>query len=128
MKYVFGAFELDRYRRQLSFHNAQIHIEPKMVEVLLYLVQHRDRIVTKEELLDEVWAGSAVGESVLFKCVSTLRKAMGDERAQSAVIRTYYGRGYRFVASVFETDWAETQSRGPKPDIGFHVSAFNAPV
>ena len=77
-------------------------IEPQVFDVLAYLVAHRDRVVPKEELLDEVWRTRFVTESTLTTRVKAARRAVGDDGKRQAVIRTLHGRGYRFVAEVTE--------------------------
>lgn len=100
MIHLFADCELDETRYELRRRGAVIRIEPKIFDVLAYLVRSADRVVSKDELLDAVWPGQAVSESVLPKCVAAARRAVGDARARPAVIQTVHGRGYRFVAAV----------------------------
>ena len=68
--------------------------------MLVYLLEHRDRIVTKEELLEHCWVGTFVSEAALTQCLAKVRKAVESAPAGAPVIQTRYGRGYRFVAPV----------------------------
>jgi TolB-like protein/DNA-binding winged helix-turn-helix (wHTH) protein/Flp pilus assembly protein TadD len=102
MLYRFAGCELDPSRYHLYREGERIEIEPKAFDVLVYLVRHRDRMVSKDELLDKLWPGQVVGEAVLTRCIGVVRKAVGDDRTKQAVIATQHGRGYRFVATVAE--------------------------
>jgi pimeloyl-ACP methyl ester carboxylesterase/DNA-binding winged helix-turn-helix (wHTH) protein len=79
-----------------------VAVEPQVFDVLVYLVRHRDRVVSKEELLDEVWGDRFVSESALTSRIKAARRAIGDDGANQRIIRTLHGRGYRFVADVDE--------------------------
>lgn len=100
MIYVFGECELDLTRFELRRRGAVVKVEPKTFDVLAYLVRCADRVVSKDELLDAVWPGQAVSESVLPKGITAARRAVGDGRTAAGVIQTVHGRGYRFVAAV----------------------------
>ena len=73
-----------------------------MFEVLAYLVRHRDRVVPRTELLDEIWGSRFVTDSALASRVKAARKAVGDSGREQGVIRTVHGRGYQFLAPVQE--------------------------
>src|SRR5436190_10525916 len=77
-------------------------MEPQVFSVLAYLVEHRDRVVTKNDLLDNVWGDRFVSESALTTRIKSARRAVADDGAQQRVIKTVHGRGYRFVAAVRE--------------------------
>src|SRR5262249_42382997 len=100
MIYHFGPYQLDAQRGELCYASHPVEIEPKVFDVLVYLIEHRDRIVTKEELLEHCWAGTFVSEAALTRCLAKVRKVIEPKSAGSLVIQTRYGRGYRFVAPV----------------------------
>ena len=79
-----------------------VPVEPQVFDVLAYLVRHRDRVVPKTELLDEVWGDRFVSESALTSRIKSVRRAIGDTGRDQRVIKTIHGRGYRFVADVAE--------------------------
>jgi DNA-binding winged helix-turn-helix (wHTH) protein len=79
-----------------------VPLEPRVFDVLLHLLRHRDRVVSKGELLRTLWPGEAASDSVLPRCIAHARRAFGDDRAGQRVIQTVHGRGYRFVAEVEE--------------------------
>ena len=83
-----------------SAATAAIPLEPKAFDVLVHLIEHRDRVVTKDELLDAVWKGTFVTPNVLTRAVAQIRKALGDESQDARYIETVAKRGYRFIAPV----------------------------
>ena len=98
----FGESEVDLDRMELRLDGELVSIEPQVFDVLAYLIEHRDRLVTKEELLDNVWGDRFVSESALTSRIKSARQAVGDNGRDQAVIRTVHGRGYRFVAEIRE--------------------------
>jgi DNA-binding winged helix-turn-helix (wHTH) protein/tetratricopeptide (TPR) repeat protein/energy-coupling factor transporter ATP-binding protein EcfA2 len=102
MIYRFGDCELDDRRYELRRGGVPCHLEPQVLEVLAYLVRHRDRVVPRTELLDQIWGSRFVSDSALASRVKAARRAVGDSGRQQAVIRTVHGRGYQFLAPVQE--------------------------
>ena len=100
MRYRFGGVDLDTDTYELRMDGRSIDVEPQVFEVLAYLVAHRDRVVPKEELLDQIWGNRFVSESALTTRIKQARQAVGDDGKSQRVIRTVHGRGYRFVAPV----------------------------
>jgi pimeloyl-ACP methyl ester carboxylesterase/DNA-binding winged helix-turn-helix (wHTH) protein len=100
--FTFEDFELDPTRFELRRAGETVHVEPQVFEVLLHLVAHHDRVVTKHELLDHVWGGRFVGESALTSRVKAARRAVSDDGSAQRLIRTVHGRGYRFIGPVVE--------------------------
>jgi DNA-binding winged helix-turn-helix (wHTH) protein/tetratricopeptide (TPR) repeat protein len=96
----FEEFELDPSALELRHNNASVPLQPKIFDLLLYLVGHRDRVVTKRELLEELWPREVVSESALTHAVMDARRAVHDDGAQQRLIKTVRGRGYRFVGTV----------------------------
>nr|MDT0663170.1 alpha/beta fold hydrolase [Micromonospora sp. DSM 115978] len=96
--YHFGSFDLNILCRQLSFEGRPIHVEPRALDLLCHLVENRDRVVPKAELLDAVWHGRFVTEAALTTALRTARLAIDDDGVQQRFIRTQQRRGYQFVA------------------------------
>jgi DNA-binding winged helix-turn-helix (wHTH) protein/serine/threonine protein kinase/tetratricopeptide (TPR) repeat protein len=96
--YRFGQFELSADRYELRREGATIHIEPKPLEVLLELLRHAGELVTKDELMESVWAKRLVTESVIARCINKLRVALDDE--SQTLVHTVHGYGYRFTGTV----------------------------
>lgn len=100
MRYRFGSRTLDTRTLQLLDGGEEVALEPQVLAVLTHLLEHRDRVVPKSELLDAVWGSRFVSESALSTRIKQARQAVGDSGQQQAVIRTHHGRGFRFVAPV----------------------------
>src|SRR5260221_14499710 len=98
MIYVFRDCELDEARFELRRGGAVVKLEPKTFDVLAYLIRSPERVVSKDELLDAVWPGQSVSESVLPKCVAAVRPAVGDPPPRGTTIQTVHGRGHRLAA------------------------------
>jgi Tol biopolymer transport system component/DNA-binding winged helix-turn-helix (wHTH) protein len=98
--YEFGDVRVDLGRMAALRGGVAIPLEPKAFDVLVHLIEHRDRLVTKEELLDAVWTGTFVTPNVLSRAVAQVRKGLGDESQDARFIETIAKRGYRFIAPV----------------------------
>ena len=98
--YSFGQYELDTDRRRLSHDGQPVPIEPQAADLLCHLVEHRDRVVPEEELLDTVGRGRTVSEAALAASLRSARLAIGDSATRQRCIRTVRERGYQFVAQV----------------------------
>src|SRR5271154_197614 len=98
--YYFGQFVLDPGRRTLSRADSPVSLTPKAFDVLFFLVQNPNRLVTKEELLQGVWGDTIVEEGNLTQYISHLRKALGDNAEDSRLIVTIARRGYQFATDV----------------------------
>lgn len=97
MIFRFDDCEVDTANFELRRAGEQCLIEPQAFDLLRYLIEHRDRVVTKEELLDAVWSGRVVSDSALSSRVKAARRAIGDNGRDQRLIRTIHGRGFRFV-------------------------------
>lgn len=102
--YRFEDCQVDPRQFELRRGGEVVHVEPQVFALLAYLIEHRDRVVAKTELLDAVWGGRFVSESALTSRVKMLRRAVGDDGNAQRVIATVHGVGYRFVAEVTERD------------------------
>jgi DNA-binding winged helix-turn-helix (wHTH) protein/tetratricopeptide (TPR) repeat protein len=100
MIHAFGGYELDLARYELRRAGVTVPVEPQVFNVLAYLVEHRDRVVAKEELLDNIWGDRFVSESALTSRIKAARRAIGDDGSRQALIRTAHGRGYQFVGTL----------------------------
>jgi predicted ATPase/DNA-binding winged helix-turn-helix (wHTH) protein len=100
----FADVEIDVAGREIHCGGAPVAVEPQVFDVLVHLIRNRDRVVPKEDLLDEVWRHRFVTESALSSRVKSARRAIGDNGRDQRMIRTVHGRGYRFVAAVEEDE------------------------
>ena len=114
MQTHFANCTVDSDGREVLIDGTAVPVEPKALELLLYLIEHRDRAIGKDELQDEVW-GTIVTESALTRCVMKLRKALGPDAAEA--IRTVRGYGYRFVGAADEGAPAETGEQRERVSI-----------
>jgi DNA-binding winged helix-turn-helix (wHTH) protein len=75
-------------------------MEQRAFDMLLYLIQHRDRAISKDELQEAIWPRLVLTESALTRCVMKVRRAVGDDPTRQDVVKTVHGHGYRFVAPL----------------------------
>jgi len=123
--YRFGQFALDSRKRTLSRAESPVSLTPKAFDVLLFLVQNPNRLVTKEELLQAVWGDTFVEEGNLTQYISHLRKALGDNSEDTRLIVTIARKGYQFTGNVIVDDVADVEkkaaaqipmAKGPRAD------------
>ena len=109
--YQFGPFHLDTGEQTLSREGKPVALTGKAFQTLRVLVENSGHTVTKDDLLSKVWPDTFVEELTLAQNISTLRKALGDDKSDSKYIQTVPRRGYRFVAPVIQLD--ESQAQAP---------------
>jgi len=102
MQFRFGDCVLDVARRELRRSGERVAMEPQVFDLLVHLIRNRDRVATKDDLLDAVWGGRIVSESTLTSRINAARKAVGDSGGAQRLIRTLPRKGIRFVADVTE--------------------------
>src|SRR5262249_40339062 len=100
MIYAFGDCELDTQLYVLHRANQHIRLRPKVFQVLYYLLEHRDRVIAKDELCAQLWPDQAVSDAALESAIKAVRRAVGDSGRAQWVIQTSHGHGYRFVAAI----------------------------
>src|SRR5215475_9640419 len=110
---TFEDLELDLAQVELRRSGARVRVEPQVFEVLAYLVNHRDRVVPKEELMDSVWGGRFVSETAVTSRIKQARQAVGDNGQAQRLIRTVHSRGYRFVGPAREVGSAPAPRQQP---------------
>src|SRR5215470_12503179 len=96
----FHAFRLDTTNHCLWRGDERVSLTPKAFDLLRYLVDHCDRLVTHDEILDALWKDTYVNQEVVKKYILRIRKVLGDRPDTPQFIRTFPKRGYQFVASV----------------------------
>jgi DNA-binding winged helix-turn-helix (wHTH) protein/tetratricopeptide (TPR) repeat protein len=100
LDFSFEDHQLDVARRELRRAGKPVTLEPQVFDLLVYLIENRDRVVSKDELIDKVWAGRIVSESTLTSRINAARSAVGDSGAAQRLIRTLSRKGFRFVGDV----------------------------
>lgn len=112
MQFQFDDYLLDADRRELTRGSEAVDVGPQVFDLLLFLVRNRDRVVSKDALLDAVWSGRVVSESTLTSQINAVRTAIGDSGAAQRLVRTVPRKGFRFVGDVRE---AQAQEPAPAP-------------
>src|SRR5215216_5510820 len=129
MQFFFGDCLLDLERRELTLGAKAIAVGPQVFDLLAYLVQNRERVVSKDALLNAVWAGRIVSESTLASHINAVRRAIGDSGEEQHLIRTVPRKGFRFVGEVREAQPSDgPRSLTPKPDTGAGMPAPALPL
>jgi DNA-binding winged helix-turn-helix (wHTH) protein len=100
MIYRFGSFELDAGKVELRKDDTQVAVEPQVFALLRLLVENRDRMVSRDEIIEKVWEGRIVSDSALASRIKSARRALDDDGRAQRFIRTVHGAGFRFVADV----------------------------
>jgi DNA-binding winged helix-turn-helix (wHTH) protein/TolB-like protein len=114
--YRFGDYSLHAGRREIRNLGDEIELQPRVFDLLSYLLRHSDRAVGKDELQDAVWPGMVVTETALTRAVMKARKAIGDDASRQVMIKTLHGHGYRFVAEVqIESESGSSAQRPVEP-------------
>src|ERR1700732_4818872 len=121
MTLSFGDYEIDVERRELRRAKTPVHVEPQVFDLLVYLVQNRDRVVSKDDLIASVWGGRSVSDSTLTSRINAARNAVGDSGAEKKLIRTIARKGLRFVGEVrVQPTGAEPSDAGGLPPDQAH--------
>ena len=132
MQFLFGDHTLDDERRELRRGGEPIAVEPQVFDLLIYLVQNRDHVVSKDDLIASVWGGRIVSDSTLTSRINAARKAVGDSGGSQKVIRTIARKGLRFVGDVqvrFDgDDAADSQCAGRRPTFRKRCHSLPLPL
>src|SRR5215470_9836302 len=118
VQFTFGGYVLDPERRELTHRAKVVPIGPQVFDLLLHLVGNRDRVVSKDDLLQAVWSGRIVSESTITSHINAVRKAIGDTGGEQRLVRTVARKGFRFVGEVKVGEHASSESREPPLALG----------
>ena len=119
MRYRVGGYVLDQRKFEVRKADCLVPAEPQVLSLIFLLIENRDRLVTKDELVDEIWDGRAVSDSAISTRIKSARQLLGDDGEAQRLIRTIHGKGFRFVGEVIadQTDGGrnidESHSRRP---------------
>jgi DNA-binding winged helix-turn-helix (wHTH) protein len=111
LRFLFGDHVLDTARRELRCGAEQVALEPQVFDLLVYLLQNRECVVSKDDFLASVWGGRIVSEATLDSRIAAARRAVGDSGTGQTLIRTFARKGVRFVGEVREEGTASAPSR-----------------
>ena len=100
MQFIFDDFRLDTDRRELYRGPTPVPVEPQVFDLLVCLLQNRDRVVSRDDLIASVWGGRIVSDSAVASRINAARRALGDSGGSQRLIRTIVRRGVRFVGAV----------------------------
>lgn len=100
MPYCIGEYRIDDRAFEVWHEGQRLPVEPQVLELLLFLIERREQVVSKEEIFEHVWKGRIVSESALSSRIKAIRKLLGDDGNRQSIIRTVYGRGFRFVGEL----------------------------
>ena len=114
MRFVFDDYALDIDRRELRRGGVPIAVQPQVFDLITFLVANRDKVVSRNDLLEAVWHNRIVSESTLATRINAARRALGDSGGTQRLVRTVRGRGFRFVGEVIEPP--THRDRRPAPD------------
>lgn len=115
-RFQVGEWTVEPGHNRIVRRDETVHLEPKIMAVLVYLAKHRDRVVSSDELIREVWDDRPMGDSPVYRCITQLRKALGDKRRNPAYVLTVPKSGYRLIAPVASESVKETPDIPPAPD------------
>ncbi len=104
MKYSVNSFEIDTVQFQIKHDSMPVAVEPKVFDLIVYLIENRQKLITREELFKQIWQGREVSDTTLSNSIKSARKILGDNGETQKVIKTIRGRGYLFVAEVHQTN------------------------
>ncbi len=102
MIYRFDRFTLDLSLGQLSRDREEVAVEPRVFALLCYMIEHRGRLVSKDELVEKIWDGRFISDTAISTLIKTARRVLDDDGKAQRLIRTVHGRGFRFVGTVEE--------------------------
>lgn len=125
--FEFGSFRLDPANQTLLRDGTPIQLTPKVFSTLVLLVEHRGRLVEKDEFMRRVWPGTFVEDAALAESVSRLRRALGEPDGQALIV-TVPKRGYRFVAEVRTIPATEPIGAGGSPEAAAPGGARASPA
>ena len=108
----FGNCELDSERRELRRNAKQVHVQPQVFDLLVYLIDHRHRVISKDQMVETIWKGRFVSDVTLNSRINSARHAIGDDGKRQVLIRTVPRRGFRFVGELVEETAANGGSTG----------------
>jgi eukaryotic-like serine/threonine-protein kinase len=115
MPFAFNGFVLDPENYRLWHADEEVPLERRTFDLLRYLVEHRERVVPKQELLEQVWGARVLSEGVLSNAIAKLRRALGQDAGAKRPIETVHGRGYRFHGLEISESTREPAPRAPSP-------------
>jgi sulfatase modifying factor 1 len=106
MAYRIDEYLIDPAAYELRHHGSLVPVEPQVFDLLIMLIENRQRAVSKDEIIEQVWKGRIISDATLSSRIKAARQALGDDGSAQKLIRTIHGRGFRFVGEVTEVELA----------------------
>src|SRR5258708_35757788 len=130
MQFLFSDQVLDTDRRELCRGRDRVSIEPQVFDLLVFLMQNHDRVVSKDDLIAAIWDGRIVSESTLTSRINAARKAIGDSGRDQKLIRTIARKGFRFVGDLRSQQTGDSPDAAGQPasEIGEAARAIPSPL
>lgn len=122
MVYRFNNTAIDSENYIIWTNGSETPVEPKVFSLIVYLIEHADKVVSRDELLDQVWQGRVVSDTSINNSIKSARKVLGDDGTKQQIIKTIHSRGYQFVAEL-STSGQPSQNAQIKP----HGMTVNKP-
>ena len=114
--FLFGDVEVDLAQGCVRRSGKELHLRQQTFQVMIYLLENRNRVVTKDELLQEIWKETAVTDDALVQCVMDIRRAIGDDPRHPHFIKTLPKVGYRFIGPV-EERWSQPETPNQTQEV-----------
>jgi DNA-binding winged helix-turn-helix (wHTH) protein len=119
--FKFDDFMIDTDRRELTGPDGAIHVEPQVFDLLVHFVQNTNRVISKDELIEQIWNGRAISDAALNSRINSARRAIGDTGKQQALIRTIQRRGFLFAPEV---TMPVSRSNDRNPTVAARAAGF----
>ncbi|MCR9137806.1 MAG: winged helix-turn-helix domain-containing tetratricopeptide repeat protein [Alphaproteobacteria bacterium] len=103
MNYRFGPYQIDTGRLELTCSDEVVPVQPQVFALMVFLLENRDRVVSKDEIIENVWQGRIVGDGTLNARINAIRRALGDDGQTQSMIRTMPRQGFRFVGELLDS-------------------------
>jgi TolB-like protein/Flp pilus assembly protein TadD len=127
MRYRIGTCSIDTDAYEIRSDRSLVAVEPQVFDLLVMLIECRDRVVSKDEIVERVWKGRIVSEATLNSRIRAVRQVLGDDGSAQRIVRTVHGRGYRFVGEVVEAETASPQASESARPASRHPSVVVMP-
>ncbi|VAW41757.1 hypothetical protein MNBD_GAMMA01-1443 [hydrothermal vent metagenome] len=102
MRYKFNNIEIDTEKFSLLTNGKEIAVEPQVFNLIVYLIEHKNKIVSRDEILDNIWKGRVVSDTSINNHIKSVRKVLGDDGHKQQIIKTIHSRGYQFIAEMVD--------------------------
>ena len=128
MRYIFEEYAFDTDRRELHRGADVVAVTPQVFDLLDYLIRNRERVVSKDDLINAIWKGRIVSDAALTTRLNAARNAIGDSGEEQRLIKTLPRKGFRFVGPVREAQGARRRGNRRQPVRAAEASSSRCPI